>query len=423
MSRLLLVVPIAIAGAAFTTNAQPIAISPTTMSRTGGVDERFQSYNIEMIEVTGGRFWKPYASKDANPAPSARPQPGSTTPAIPPNLFEYRPPLDLSNARLRNLAASLGPVYIRVSGTWANTVYFHDSDDPAPQTPPAGFNGVLTRKQWKGVIDFARATNGRIMTSFAFGTGTRDASGNWTPDQARRLIAYTKAAGGSIDAAEFMNEPNFASHGGAPKGYDAAAFGRDVGAFRMFFKAAAPGALFLGPGSAGEGGVIGGAASPKSEDLLKATGPVFDVFTYHIYTAVSQRCSGGEAAMGTTAAAALTKEWLSRPDQIHAFYSDLRDRLNPGKPLWVNETAETGCGGNPWASTFRDTFRFLTQHGRLALVNDKAGAFRTAEAVDVAGRGDDQLVTVFENGDVTQEYDLDSIRARAELRVGETPDK
>lgn len=70
--------------------------------------------------------------------------------------------------------------------------------------------------------------------------------------------------------------------------------------------------------------------------------------------------------MGTTADAALSKEWLSRPDKIHAFYADLRDRFEPGKPLWVTETADTGCGGNPWASTFRDTFRYLGQHGRLA---------------------------------------------------------
>ena len=33
-----------------------------------------------------------------------------------------------------------------------------------------------------------------------------DAAGNWNPDQVRRWIAFTKAAGGSIDAAEFMNE-------------------------------------------------------------------------------------------------------------------------------------------------------------------------------------------------------------------------
>jgi len=47
-----------------------------------------------------------------------------------PNLYEYRPPIDLSNPRLRKLAAALGPAYLRVSGTWANTVYFHDFDTP-----------------------------------------------------------------------------------------------------------------------------------------------------------------------------------------------------------------------------------------------------------------------------------------------------
>jgi hypothetical protein len=29
--------------------------------KLGTVSDRFQSYNIEMVEVTGGRFWKPYA--------------------------------------------------------------------------------------------------------------------------------------------------------------------------------------------------------------------------------------------------------------------------------------------------------------------------------------------------------------------------
>jgi hypothetical protein len=32
------------------------------MPRIGTIDDRFQSYNIEMLEVTGGKFWKPYAS-------------------------------------------------------------------------------------------------------------------------------------------------------------------------------------------------------------------------------------------------------------------------------------------------------------------------------------------------------------------------
>jgi hypothetical protein len=44
----------------------------------------------------------------------------------------------------------------------------------------------------------------------------------------------------------------------------------------------------------------------------------------------------------------------------------LRDRFEPGKPLWVTETAEAACGGNAWASTFLDSFRYLDQLGRLA---------------------------------------------------------
>jgi hypothetical protein len=37
-----------------------IALSPASMARIGTIDERFQSYNVEMLEVTGGKFWRPY---------------------------------------------------------------------------------------------------------------------------------------------------------------------------------------------------------------------------------------------------------------------------------------------------------------------------------------------------------------------------
>jgi len=30
------------------------------MPRIADVDERYQSYNVEMAEVIGGNFWKPY---------------------------------------------------------------------------------------------------------------------------------------------------------------------------------------------------------------------------------------------------------------------------------------------------------------------------------------------------------------------------
>jgi hypothetical protein len=42
--------------------AQAVAVDPGKMPAVATVDTRFQSYNIEMVEVTGGRFWKPYSS-------------------------------------------------------------------------------------------------------------------------------------------------------------------------------------------------------------------------------------------------------------------------------------------------------------------------------------------------------------------------
>src|SRR5258708_2915067 len=155
--------------------ARELSVTPGTMARIGTIDERFQSYNIEMVEVTGGRFWKPY---------------GPTTSDAASELFQYRPPIDLGNTRLRRLAAALAPAYMRVSGTWANATYFADSDSPASQPPP-GFNGVLSREQWRGAIDFSHAVVAELVTSFAVSPGTRDPAGVWTADQARSLLAFT----------------------------------------------------------------------------------------------------------------------------------------------------------------------------------------------------------------------------------------
>ncbi|MGI8960118.1 MAG: hypothetical protein ACR2IV_10235 [Bryobacteraceae bacterium] len=50
----------------------------------------------------------------------------------------------------------------------------------------------MTRQQWKGVVDFAHAVDARIVTSFATSPGTRGASGVWTPEQARQLLAIDR---------------------------------------------------------------------------------------------------------------------------------------------------------------------------------------------------------------------------------------
>ncbi|MGH9491805.1 MAG: hypothetical protein ACRD17_14920 [Terriglobales bacterium] len=339
----------------------PPRLDPASMPRVARVSPRFQSFNIEMVEVTGGRYWKPYARH-----PAAKTQRGRVNFAA---LTTQIAPINFANPRFRRLAAALGPRYARISGTSANSVYFWDSARPAPSRPPAGFATILTQREWRNVIRYVGATNARIVTSFAISPGTRNASGVWTDTQARQWLAFTRSAGGRIAAAEFMNEPNIAAIGGAPRGYDAADFGRDVHIFQRFIRQDAPHLLLVGPGTTGEGpyAMSGGPIHfLTTAALMRATGPVFPVFTYHLYPALSQRCAAFAPAQQITAAEALSPEWFARPERINAFYTGLRDRFEPGKPIWITETAGAACGGNPWASRYRETFHYLIQHGSLA---------------------------------------------------------
>lgn len=364
------------------------AIPVATLSRVGTVSPRFQSYNIEMVEITGGRFWAPYKHQ-GQPQPNDAAQDSVPT-GMDPSLYRYRQPIDLSNPKLRKLAAALGPAYVRVSGTWANSTYFHNADSPAPPKPPSGFGGVLTRRQWKGVLDFSKAVDAQVVTSFAVSTGVRDADGVWTPIEAKKVLDFTRAQGVQIAAAEMFNEPTFASISNVPKGYDAQAYGRDYRAFHAFISKAAPHMTILGPGAVGE---LGFSSTPlpisltmlKSTNLLDAAGTEgLDAFSYHFYGGVSQRCQRPGFQSADTAETALTDDWLSRTNRDEEFYANLRDKYLPGKPLWLTETGEAACGGDPWASTFIDTFRYLNQLGTLAKRGVQIVMHNTLAASDYA---------------------------------------
>jgi hypothetical protein len=336
-------------------------LMPATMPAIGTVDPRFQSYNVEMVEVTGGRFWKPYPRKMRTLGQADR--------------YGDRPPIDLANPRLRMLAAALAPAYMRVSGTWANATFFADTERP-PDKPPPGFDTVLSRAQWRGVVDFAHAANAEIVTSFAASPGSRDANRVWTPDRARHLLAYTTSLGGRIAAAELMNEPTLAASNGAPPGYDATAYGRDFRVFREWLRQSSPDTLIVGPGSTGDSPSPSGPGI-RTRDLLAASGPGLDRFSYHHYGTLSPRCGGNDQP-----AQALSEDWLSRTDAALSIYRALRDAFEPGTPIWLTETADAACGGSRWDKTFLDTFRYLDQLGRLAKAGVQVVMHNTLAASD-----------------------------------------
>lgn len=333
-------------------------VDPKAMRAIGTIDPRFQSYNIEMVEVTGGRFWKPYAQGGGHS-----------------DRYAYRPPIDLASTRLRKLAAALGPAYLRVSGTWANAAFFADTDDP-PAAPPAGFDTVLNRTQWRSVVDFTHFANAEIVTSFAVSPGSRDTDGAWTPDQAQRLVDFTRSLDGRIAAAEFMNEPTLAADNGPPAGYDANAYGRDFKIFQTWIKRASPETLIAGPGSVGDS-ASSSATGINTRDLLAASGPGLDRVSYHHYNTLSPRCG-----VHDDPAQALSEDWFSRTDAALAVHRGLRDEFEPGKPIWVTETADAACGGNRWDKTFLDTFRYLDQLGRLARAGVQVVMHNTLAASD-----------------------------------------
>jgi heparanase len=347
-----------------------ITIDLKGMKRVGTVDERYQSYNIEMVEVVGGRFWKPYHLMDSLPSSKA----SSHYDISQKNDQMYRQlsPINLTDRRLMNLARGLAPAYVRVSGTWANAIYFQDNDQPKISKAPAGFVNVLTRNQWKGVLDFIKATDSRLVTSFTVSDGVRDAQGIWTPKEAQKIATFTKSQGGEIAAAELFNEPTMPLAGGdINKNYNSNIFAKDVSAFRAWSKTTVPNMLVLGPGSVLEGlpGVSLSGTGMKmllTDSMMSAEPhPVFDVFSYHFYGAASMRMMRG-GPFSIKDERALDSSWLRRTDTVTDYYAVLRDKYNPGKPLWITETAEAAAGGDPFAATYLDCFRYLYQLGSLA---------------------------------------------------------
>ncbi len=343
------------------------ASSPHVLETTGQViattDERFVSYNVEMVEVTGGEFWKPYDAGKGK---------------------VLHAPIDLAAERLRNLASALGPSYVRVSGSWANWTYF-DPDATAGTTAPRGFDGLLTGEQWIGVGEFARAVDALVVTSFPSSRGARDAGGVWRDDSASTLIRFSQSHDVPVVAAEFFNEASLPI--GVPKGYAASEYERDFAIFAEVMREIAPEIDLVGPGSTSE--AISAALPPTitPEELLAASAQNLNVFSYHFYPKLSERCGSTEGPE-----VAFSAEFLGRVDTTKANYERLRDRHLPGAPMWVTEIAQAGCGGDRWASTYRDVVRFVHNLGRLAVGDGNVMFHNTLAASDYGLIDGDTLV-------------------------------
>ncbi len=324
-------------------------------------------YNVEMAEVTGGTFWKPYTPEQvAGTEPFPELDPKADLMAMVANMMSFFAPADLYDPRLRTLAKELGPAIVRFSGSWATKLYF-DPDGHTGGKAPEGFAAVLTREQWQGALDFAKAIDAEIMVSVANCPGThRDGIGEWFPDQAAALWDYTEAQGMKIAYAEFMNEPNILVGAGMSAEYGPKEFGRDHDLFARWLQKNHPETKLVGPCNA-----KGPRLTGQSAQMMIPCDVLLDhiqiqpaSFSYHSYTGISER--GKLFGFHYEFEQALDESYLEATMEDLAYNAALRDQYAPGADLWVTESADAGSGGNTWAPTFVEVIRLLDELCKFA---------------------------------------------------------
>ena len=354
-----------------------VTLKATGLNKLRTVNPSLVSYNVEMTEVTGGTFWKAYTPEQIAGTEQFPPIKGMHEMA---NLMQWYDPIESTNPRLIKLAKELGPVWVRVSGTWATKTYY---DFEGKGETPEGYQNRMTKEQWTNILDFVDAVGAKILISVANCQGLHSTEEPWNPSQAEQIFNLSIEHGHPIDAVEFTNEPNMMEMTGFPKGYQPEHFRRDQDLFHKWVRKHHPNCLIVGPCSTdpsvmrmGSGDNKGGAGiadvfpSCTTGDLMDGCTEKLDVFSYHYYNGISERLASVMPTMHWQPEQATTEPYLAMAGECARGFAPLRDKYCPGGEMWVTESGDAGGGGDTWASTYLDVFRTLNELGEFASVTD-----------------------------------------------------
>lgn len=358
-----------------------IHIKNNTLNKIRNIDERMMSYNIEMTEITGGTFWKAYTPGQIAGTEEFNVSGELSDFTKMADLMQYYPPINLYDEKLRKRAKAFGPVWIRVSGSWATKTYY-DFEGTTNGKAPEGYASVLTKEQWIGVLDFVKEVGAKLLISVSNCAGDHPDGAPLDLTQTKKIFNFSHEYGVDIDAAEFMNEPNMLEMSGAPKGYTAEDYARDQDIFNGWVKENYPNCLLVGPCSLGDGAMgkedvktmgagIGAMMQICStDDLMNNAKVPLDVFSYHYYNGISERLASMMPSGHWDGNEAHTDSYLSVAESNAKTYAPLRDKYVPGGQMWVTESGDAGGGGNTWASTYLDVLRTLNELGSFATIAD-----------------------------------------------------
>jgi heparanase 1 len=333
--------------------ATPVVASGSAVAT---IDDRFLSVAVDSAQVVGAKFWAPL---DAGVLTGQQPVPA----------------YDFTRPKLRALAQALSPAYLRIGGTTADKVYYDMSDAP-PAAAPDPYLYVMTRAQWDGVNDFASALGMRVLFTINAGPGPRDKNLAWTPDNAQVLLAYTASKRYDVALWELGNEVDaFPLAHGLSFVISPQQLAQDVVVAKTLVAATTPGVPLGAPSSAYW--PVLGEAIPFYPAFMDAGGGPLDVVTWHYYPTQSHRCP-----IATRRADPSLMLDPSTLDEIDRWAADVEGAAQ-GKPVWLGETGNAQCGGEPGVSdAFAGGFWWLDELARVARRGERVVVRQTLSGSD-----------------------------------------
>jgi hypothetical protein len=309
------------------------------------VDERFLSVAIDSSQLVGGHWWSPEGKVES--------------------IGRRRvAPIDLSSPQLRDRARALAPAYLRVGGTEADRIYYALGDGAGEK--PSSFDLALTPVEWSGLTDFAKGAGLDLFFTLNAGPSTRDAKGQWTTDNAERLLSYARGRGDDIRVLELGNEINgYWFTYGLRQQPDGPTIAADLEKAHALARKWFPDAVVLGPAEF-YWPRVGSPFSSRTQVLagIFAAGnrPALDAVSWHYYPQQSRRCPIA------TRRATLTE--LLDPaslDEVSRWASDVESTSLPNTARWLSETGGAQCGGEPGVSDrFASSLWWMDELGLLA---------------------------------------------------------
>jgi heparanase 1 len=323
---------------ALAADAPPVRVELALERALHELDERFLSVAIDTSQLVGGHWW----------SQTGRVEVGRGA--------QRTAPFDFARPELLQLARALAPAYLRIGGTEADHLFYAFDGQAPGARPPRGYELSLEPARWDALQAFASAAGFDLFFTLNAGPGPRAGGDAWQPDNAEALLRHARDAGHRVSVFELGNEVNgyWFIHGIRHQ-IDGARYSEDLATARQLVKRYFPEARLAGPGNLfwpiiGEpmSSVFGLLQGYLQHDAEAHAGGSADIVSWHYYPQQSRRCP--IATRRASPQRLLDPAYLDEMARWGQSITGLRDRHAPHAEVWLGETGNAQCGGEPGVS-------------------------------------------------------------------------